>query len=222
MLQHINEFVSIVSRNIEITGPIYEFGSYQVEGQENNAELRHLFRGIEYHGCDIRSGKGVDLIMDIQAMTLPSSSVGTIIAMETLEHVRDPWSAAKEIGRVLRKDNGIMIASAPMNCAIHNFPSDYWRFTPEGMKELFDGIFDRVIIEYFGSSSFPDTVFVIGLMSNSKFTDHEKFIRECSYWRSKKIRNFDDLIKQLTPPILIPPLRSAWRKIVKKKKTSAE
>lgn len=218
MLPHINDFVSIVSKNIKIKGPIYEFGSYQVEGQEKNADLRPLFNDQPYFGCDIRKGKGVDLILDIQDIALPSASVGTIIAMETLEHVQHPWLAAKEIGRVLRKEDGILIASAPMKCAIHNFPSDYWRFTPEGIKQLFDGIFDQIIIDYFGDSSFPDTVFIVGLMKNSSLTNHDKFLIERDKWRSKKIRSFDDFIKLATPPILIPPLRSVWRSLQKRKK----
>lgn len=216
MLPHINDFVSIVSKNIKIKGPIYEFGSYQVEGQEKSADLRPLFNDQPYFGCDIRKGKGVDLILDIQDIALPSASVGTIIAMETLEHVQHPWLAAKEIGRVLRKEDGILIASTPMKCAIHNFPSDYWRFTPEGMKQLFHGIFEQTIIDYFGVSSFPDTVFIVGLMKNDSLISQDKFFSECSKWRSKKIRNFDDLVKAVTPPILIPPLRSVWRSLPKR------
>jgi SAM-dependent methyltransferase len=216
MLPHINEFVSIVSKNIKIAGPIYEFGSYQVEGQEKNADLRPLFNEQKYVGCDIRNGNGVDLVLDIQDMALPSASVGTIIAMETLEHVQNPWLAAKEISRVLRKEDGVLIASTPMKCPIHNYPSDYWRFTPEGMKQLFDGIFEQIIIDYFGVSSFPDTVFILGLMNSSSLISQDKFLSERNEWRSKKIRNFDDFVKVVTPQILIPPLRSVWRSLKNK------
>jgi hypothetical protein len=84
------------------------------------------------------------------------------------------------------------------------------------MKQLFDGIFEQIIIDYFGVSSFPDTVFILGLMNSSSLISQDKFLSERNEWRSKKIRNFDDFVKVVTPQILIPPLRSVWRSLKNK------
>jgi len=56
----IRRFVDAVAQTLPIGEPIYEFGSYRVEGQEELADLRPLFPGKEYIGCDLRPGLGVD------------------------------------------------------------------------------------------------------------------------------------------------------------------
>jgi SAM-dependent methyltransferase len=60
-----------------------------------------------------------------------------IILDQVLEHVEDPIKALQEIHRVLKK-NGWLICTTPFLIHIHNYPSDYWRFTREGMKKLLE------------------------------------------------------------------------------------
>ena len=46
-------------------GPVFEFGSYQVEGQVDYADLRGLFPARRTSSCDMRPGKGVDRVEDV-------------------------------------------------------------------------------------------------------------------------------------------------------------
>ena len=71
------------------------------DGQEAIADLRPLFGAREHIGCDIQEGPGVDRIEDIHALTFDDDSIGTIICLETLEHVADPLRAVQEMHRVL-------------------------------------------------------------------------------------------------------------------------
>ncbi|MFQ5937729.1 MAG: hypothetical protein ACE5LB_15100, partial [Acidiferrobacterales bacterium] len=52
------------------------------------------------------------------------------------EHVQSPFVAVQEAGRVL-KPGGVALLASVMNFPIHSFPSDYWRFTHEGVRKLF-------------------------------------------------------------------------------------
>ena len=66
MRENVKSFVALCADALDLREPIYEFGSYQVAGQEGLADLRPLFRGRRYVGCDMRPGPGVDEVMDLQ------------------------------------------------------------------------------------------------------------------------------------------------------------
>ena len=73
--------------------PIYEFGALQLPGLEEFADLRPFFRGKSYVGCDMREGRGVDKVLNLHNIDLPDESVGTVITLDTLEHVEFPHKA---------------------------------------------------------------------------------------------------------------------------------
>jgi len=115
--------------------PIVEFGSLQPPGQEGYSDIRRLFPGEEFIGCDMFNGPGVNLIDDIERSHFGSESVGTVICLEILEHVELPWQAVGEMYRIL-KPGGLLIVSVPFRMPIHNYPGDYWRMTAKGLAAL--------------------------------------------------------------------------------------
>jgi SAM-dependent methyltransferase len=63
---------------------------------------------------------------------------------QVLEHVEgNPQQAVDEILRVL-KPGGVMVCATVLVYPIHGYPSDFWRFTPEGLK-LLCGKFNDII-----------------------------------------------------------------------------
>lgn len=104
--------------------------------------FRELFR--DYRTTDL-SMPGCDLRLDIEAIDLPTGSVGTIICNHVLEHVDDAKALA-ELARILRPD-GIAVISVPL---IDGWDKSY---EPEGidsehLRELHFGQFDH--IRYYG------------------------------------------------------------------------
>jgi SAM-dependent methyltransferase len=133
-----------VAETFDLAGPIVEIGSYQVEGQEAIADLRRLFAGKPYTGLDRRLGPGVDLFADVEDLPQADQSVGTVLAMNTFEHVPRFWRGFAEIRRVLRPD-GALLVSCPFHFKIHNYPADYWRFTPAALELLLEDYPSRIV-----------------------------------------------------------------------------
>ena len=220
MRELIREFVKIAAENLPISEPIVEFGSLQVSDQEGFADLRPFFPTMEYVGCDMREGTGVDRVLDLHNIDLPSESAGTVLIMDTLEHVAYPVRALEEVSRILRTD-GLVVMSSVMNFPIHEYPNDYWRFTPEGFRVLLNP-FSSCFVECAGIDEFPHTV--IGIGSKGKPIDRicsHSFDAEFKDWK-RRWRNpgqstawWKRMVKGVTPPTLLPVLRYGYAKVCK-------
>jgi len=154
-------FVSKMATQRTIPEPIYDFGSLQTEPQGEAANLRPIFPGKKYVGCDLRPGPGVDVIMNVEKTTLADNSIGTVLIIDTLEHVKNVYKAMDEIYRIL-KPNGIVIMTSVMLFPIHAFPNDYWRFTPKAFELLLEQ-FKEQHVWYDGPPSFPTGIYGWGI-----------------------------------------------------------
>jgi SAM-dependent methyltransferase len=158
---HVRAFCEEAAAAFGPFDPVVEFGSYRVSGQESLADLRPIFPGAQYIGCDARPGPGVDRIEDVAATTLESGSAGAVVCLDTLEHVFRVHDAFTEMHRVLEA-GGVLIAATPMRFPIHAHPSDYWRMTPECVSRLAAPFAFRLIGSQ-GTAGFPHTVFVVAV-----------------------------------------------------------
>jgi SAM-dependent methyltransferase len=161
MRDHNKAFCRLVAETIDCPGPVYEFGSYQVEGQEDYANLRGLFPGRQYIGCDMRPGPGVDRVEDVSAIRLHDGSAGTVLCIETFEHVFEVRRAFDEVFRVL-KPGGVFVITSPLNFRIHGYPDDYWRMTPNCLRRMLEPYGARVS-GFQGYRAFPHTVMGLGI-----------------------------------------------------------
>lgn len=182
MRELIRQFIEICAETLPISDPIYEFGSLQVKGQEGFADLRPFFPGKQYFGADMREGLGVDVILNLHHIDLPSESVGTVLIMDTLEHVEFPYRALEEVYKIVRP-NGIVIISSVMNFPIHDYPCDYWRFTPEAFRSLLKPFSDS-FVGYAGESNFPHTV--VGIGFKGAIPGLDQFRRSFEAWRTQQ------------------------------------
>ena len=96
-------------------------------------------RVTEYDTLDIeRRAEGVKFMGSILDMHMIASEVyDTALCIEVLEHVPNPFLAAKEVNRILRK-GGFFILSAPHLSRLHEEPHDYFRYTPYGIKAILE------------------------------------------------------------------------------------
>ncbi|MFQ5733526.1 MAG: hypothetical protein ACE5KM_16430 [Planctomycetaceae bacterium] len=139
------EFVRRMAGDLE--GPFLEIGSHDYGSTQ---DLRPLFSSAEqdpghYVGADLLPGDGVDVAIDL---TRPFADVnaalngrrfGTIFCLSVLEHCAQPFAMADNMTQLLTP-GGKVVISAPFAWKFHGYPSDYWRFTQEGIRKLFPGI----------------------------------------------------------------------------------
>ncbi|MFC1644275.1 methyltransferase domain-containing protein [Candidatus Omnitrophota bacterium] len=214
----IKKLIKICTETLPILEPIYEFGSLQVCGQEDFADLRPLFPDKKYVGADMRQGKGVDVILNLHNIDLPSESVGTVLILDTLEHVEFVRKAIEEAYRVL-KPEGILIISSVMNFDIHDYPYDYWRFTPEGFKSLLKP-FASSFVEFVGEATFPHTVVGVGFKGSVHKNVMDNFIKKLEKWKKRGDDLFERVwrkaVEQVTPPIFLRMFRKT-REFCRKK-----
>lgn len=139
----INQFVFIRECAELFNGPFLEVGS---KDYGSTQDLRSLFAAKdEYVGVDMEDGPGVDIVLDLTAdfdqidATLNGRRFGTIFCLSVLEHCEHPFKMAENLTLLLKR-NGCICISVPFAWQIHGYPSDYWRFTPEGVRKLFPDI----------------------------------------------------------------------------------
>ncbi len=157
----IRHFVADLQRVEAMPGPVYDFGSLQVEADQDG-DLRGLFAGVPFTGVDMRAGPGVDTVMDLRALTLGDATVGTALCLDTLEHCEDPPQACRELARVTAP-GGICVLASVMLFGIHAYPSDYFRFTPEAFRSMLGQGFDDVWAAGIGHPGFPSQVVGVGV-----------------------------------------------------------
>ena len=84
---------------------------------------------------DVYPFLGVHVAADAQKLPFKNSSCDAVICEVSLEHIKDPVLAVQEMRRVL-KNGGLIYITLPFIQGFHNSPSDYYRWTKEGTREL--------------------------------------------------------------------------------------
>lgn len=75
---------------------------------------------------------------DAHELPFADGSVGGILCFGVLEHAERPWDIVREMWRVIAP-GGAVYVGVPFIQGIHvhpQCPTDYWRFTPQGIRRL--------------------------------------------------------------------------------------
>ena len=101
-----------------------------------------LFPELEYYNLDIEDNPDLPTIVgDItqENSSLEAESFDLIVSHQTFEHINQPWLAAREMTRLL-KPGGLCYVSTHWAWRYHPVPIDYWRFSPDCLEFIFDGL----------------------------------------------------------------------------------
>jgi len=88
-----------------------------------------------YVNLDLFPMQGVDVAADAESLPFPPGLFQRVECDAVLEHVRDPARVVSEIVRVLAPGGYVHIVT-PFCHPFHEFPKDFRRFTPDGLKAM--------------------------------------------------------------------------------------
>lgn len=137
--------ISFIKKNLDvIEEPVIIIGSRQYDFDKENIRTILEQSGLtDITGIDISEGEGVDQVVDItedsEFIKNNSKKYSTMICMEVLTHVKNPFKAADNMSRIM-KNGGIAVLSECYVRKISKMPVDYWRFTYDGTKVLFSDL----------------------------------------------------------------------------------
>ncbi len=143
-----------------LQGPVLHIGS-RSQVIDQNVEGRFTWREAlddrELVGADLEPGENVDVVLDITwdferiDAAVKGRRFGAVVCSHLLEHVREPFAAARNIAALLAP-GGLIFVQVPWVQGFHDFPDDFWRISFSGLQVLFEG-FETEDAFYSGGSS---------------------------------------------------------------------
>jgi len=136
----VNQLLFIEKYAADLFGPYLEVGSKDYGSTQDLQSV--LVNPGEHVRVDLEVGQSVGVVLDLTRpfeevdRALRGARFGTIFCLSVLEHCADPFRMAENLTRLLAP-GGKVVISAPFAWRFHGYPSDYWRFTHEGVKRLF-------------------------------------------------------------------------------------
>jgi hypothetical protein len=102
---------------------------------------------------DILADEGVDIVCDIHSMgeKIGRDQFDFAMCISVFEHLVMPWKAVLEINKVMRPD-GLVLVMTHQTTGMHDMPWDYFRFSDESWKGLFNAQTGFRILETMMSS----------------------------------------------------------------------
>ncbi len=105
---------------------------------DNGSGLRSTYYSNVVN-LDVVGYKTTDIIGIGESLPFRDASFDAVISIAVLEHVRNPFDAAREIERVLKPGGEIYIA-VPFLQPFHGYPDHYYNMTSSGLRNLFPGL----------------------------------------------------------------------------------
>jgi SAM-dependent methyltransferase len=104
---------------------------------EKPYEIYRTSMATEWIGLDVPENPAADAHGYAEVLPFGGESFDTVICTEVLEHVSEPALVLREISRVL-KPGGHVFLTTPFYWPLHEEPYDFFRFTPHGLRHLFE------------------------------------------------------------------------------------
>ena len=130
LLNTLGEFPN--SRNMVM---VELFDNISGKGLDIGHDVNYFFKNNNVVTLNIIPGDFIDVVYDGKKIPFSNNTFDKILLRCVLEHVKDPSSILEEASRVLKLD-GKMVIEVPFINPLHSIPDDYFRYTPDGLKEL--------------------------------------------------------------------------------------
>ena len=88
-----------------------------------------------------------DVLGAAERLPFADASFDAVLSLNVLEHVKDPFAAARELMRVM-KPGAELMAVAPFLQPLHGYPHHYYNMTAQGLSNLFEPLTEKRIDVY--------------------------------------------------------------------------
>lgn len=88
-----------------------------------------------------------DVLGVAEVLPFEDNSFDAVLSLAVLEHVKDPFQAARELVRVL-KPGGELVCCVPFLQPLHGYPHHYYNMTYQGLLNLFPALVEKRIEVY--------------------------------------------------------------------------
>lgn len=134
---------------------VLEIGTLRWDQRKATHHRKWFSKEAHHVKTDVEAGMDVDVVADAHDLEpFGTCTFDAVLAMSVWEHLRRPWLAAAAVHRVL-KPGGVALVGTHQTFPIHGYPNDYYRYTREGLEEIFRaGGFYSVESEY----AYPATI----------------------------------------------------------------
>ena len=129
-----------------------------------NGSVLDVLKVERYVGVDMIEGKGVEIVLNGHELVKFFKESGQftypkeydlVTCCETLEHDNKFWLTVENMKKMVKPGGWMLITVPGINFFKHDFPHDYYRFTEEAVKEMFEG-FEDVHVEYYFDKADPN------------------------------------------------------------------
>ena len=117
-------------------GVLYDLGCGETPYKDFFLNYADSYVGVDW--ADSLHNINADVVADLnKAVPVSSEVADTVVSLSVMEHLCEPQNMLNEAYRILRP-GGNIIVQVPWQWRIHEAPHDYFRFSPYGLKYMFE------------------------------------------------------------------------------------
>lgn len=134
------------SNALLFSGVLYDLGCGESPYREFFLAYAQKYIGVDWAGSFHETR--ADIVADLNnPLPIESEVADTVVSLSVMEHLCKPQTMLNEAFRIL-KPGGRIVLQVPWQWWIHEAPYDFYRYTPYGLKYLFEKAgFDNIVVE---------------------------------------------------------------------------
>lgn len=141
LVRHVYHFESVIESEVSRFASAAAENARILDAGAGEGQYAGFFPRQRYVGADLGVGDqswnyaGLDVLADLNRLPFADAVFDGALNIVTLEHLREPHLAMREMARVL-KPGGHLLLIAPHQWEVHQEPHDYFRYTGYGLQWL--------------------------------------------------------------------------------------